>query len=228
MVLKLGGLLLLAVLGLGVIGLLLAVLVKPRRGWGPAMVAIVIPVVALAFVGSVISKAKTIPPIHDISTNVTDPPAYSETVVAERAKVPGGNGVDSMSAPMGTLKQYATMPALADKTVGGLGHAANPDLSPLTLKQSVADATTLAADVAKAQGLTVVRTDPAAGTVEATAQSFWFGFKDDFAVRVRPSTDGAGAVLDVRSTSRVGQSDLGANAKRIRAYLAAVKAKAGA
>jgi uncharacterized protein (DUF1499 family) len=62
-------------------------------------------------------------------------------------------------------------------------------------------------------GLEIVAVDEAAGRVEATATTFWFGFKDDVVVRVRSS--GAGSVVDVRSVSRVGVSDLGANARRI-------------
>ncbi|MCZ0942003.1 MAG: DUF1499 domain-containing protein, partial [Gammaproteobacteria bacterium] len=51
------------------------------------------------------------------------------------------------------------------------------------------------------------------GLIEATATTFWFGFKDDVAVRVRPHPQGA--LVDVRSVSRVGRSDGGVNAKRI-------------
>ncbi len=57
--------------------------------------------------------------------------------------------------------------------------------------------------------------------IEATATTFWFGFKDDVVVRVRSTVNGS--IVDVRSVSRVGQSDLGANAKRIRAILAGLE-----
>ena len=66
-------------------------------------------------------------------------------------------------------------------------------------------------------GLEIVNEDTAAGVIEATATTFWFGFKDDVVVRIRSTVDGS--IVDVRSVSRVGQSDLGANAKRIRAIL---------
>jgi uncharacterized protein (DUF1499 family) len=79
-----------------------------------------------------------------------------------------------------------------------------------------------AADAARAMGWEMVAADSAAGRVEATATTRWFGFKDDVVVRVRP--DGAGSRIDVRSVSRVGGSDVGANAARIRAYLARVAA----
>ena len=74
-----------------------------------------------------------------------------------------------------------------------------------------------------AQGWDVVSQNAEAGILSATATTFWFGFKDDIAVRVR--AEGAGSVVDVRSTSRVGLSDLGANAARIEAYLAGVSGR---
>jgi uncharacterized protein (DUF1499 family) len=73
---------------------------------------------------------------------------------------------------------------------------------------------------------TVTRSDPQAGELEAVAESVVFGFKDDVIVRVRPDPAG-GSRVDVRSKSRDGKGDLGANAARIRAYLAALTASAG-
>jgi hypothetical protein len=73
-----------------------------------------------------------------------------------------------------------------------------------------------------AKGWAIVSEDQATGTFNATATTFWFGFRDDVAVRVR--AEGEGSVIDVRSTSRVGLSDLGANAARIRAFEAAFEA----
>ena len=64
---------------------------------------------------------------------------------------------------------------------------------------------------------------PAEGRLEATATTPWFGFKDDVVVRLTPA--GTGSRVDVRSKSRVGRSDLGANAKRIRAFLAELSAR---
>jgi fatty-acyl-CoA synthase len=59
--------------------------------------------------------------------------------------------------------------------------------------------------------LTVAAEAP--GRIEATATSFWYGFKDDVLVRIRP--EGGGSRVDLRSVSRVGLSDLGANCERI-------------
>jgi uncharacterized protein (DUF1499 family) len=73
-------------------------------------------------------------------------------------------------------------------------------------------------DAAKAMGWEVAAADPATGRLEATATTPWFGFRDDVVVRVAPTP--TGSRIDVRSVSRVGKSDLGANAKRIRSFLA--------
>ena len=66
-------------------------------------------------------------------------------------------------------------------------------------------------------GWEIVASDPAAGRIEATDTTFWFGFKDDVVVRVAAAPDGSR--VDVRSLSRVGLSDVGTNAARIRKYL---------
>jgi uncharacterized protein (DUF1499 family) len=75
-----------------------------------------------------------------------------------------------------------------------------------------------AVDVLEGMGLEVVSKDPDDGRIEATATTFWFGFKDDVVVRIRPAEDG-GSVVDLRSVSRVGVSDLGVNARRIGEFL---------
>jgi uncharacterized protein (DUF1499 family) len=69
-------------------------------------------------------------------------------------------------------------------------------------------------------GWEVVAAVPAEERIEATATTFWFGFKDDIVVRIT-SADG-GSRIDVRSVSRVGRGDVGTNAKRIKAYLAQI------
>ncbi|MEK9823165.1 MAG: DUF1499 domain-containing protein, partial [Gammaproteobacteria bacterium] len=66
-------------------------------------------------------------------------------------------------------------------------------------------------------GLEVIAADPIDGRVEATATTFWFGFKDDMVLRISESGDES--VVDIRSMSRVGQSDVGANAARIMDFI---------
>ena len=62
----------------------------------------------------------------------------------------------------------------------------------------------------------LVRVDLAARIFEGVATTRFFRFKDDFAVRVAPEDQGAR--VDMRSKSRVGQGDLGANGARIRKF----------
>jgi uncharacterized protein (DUF1499 family) len=76
-----------------------------------------------------------------------------------------------------------------------------------------------AAVVARQLGWEIVAVDRARGVLEAIDTTFWFRFKDDIVVRLRDRAQG-GTRVDVRSKSRIGRSDLGTNARRIRAYLA--------
>ena len=70
-------------------------------------------------------------------------------------------------------------------------------------------------------GWEIVKADPAAGLIEATDTTRWFGFVDDIVTESRRGGRGA---VDLRSVSRVGRSDIGTNAERIRAFLAALQA----
>jgi uncharacterized protein (DUF1499 family) len=94
-----------------------------------------------------------------------------------------------------------------------------PDLAPFEL--AVPPAQAFARAAAQALGWEIVGADQSAGRIEAVATTRWFGFKDDIVVRVAAA--GSGSRIDVRSRSRVGRSDLGANAKRIQDFLTAVK-----
>ena len=69
-------------------------------------------------------------------------------------------------------------------------------------------------------GWEIVSVSENEGRIEATATTFWFGFKDDVVIRVRE--DSGGTRIDLRSVSRVGGGDLGANAARIRAFIDAI------
>jgi uncharacterized protein (DUF1499 family) len=142
-----------------------------------------------------------VPPIHDITTDTDNPPAF---VAALKFRPAGSNTVAYEG------------PALAGKQ-----HAAYPDIAPVKMSVAPADAFKRALDTAKAMpGWTVVDADPASGRIEANETSRWFRFTDDVVIRV--AADGAGSRIDVRSVSRVGRSDFGVNAGRIRAYTAAL------
>jgi len=142
--------------------------------------------------------ARSVPPIHDITTDTQDPPRFVD-VLPLRATAPNS-------------AEYA------GDSIAALQRVGYPDLGPATITEPVGAAFTRALQAARAMGWELVAADSAAGRIEATATTRWFGFKDDVVVRVRPA-DG-GSRVDVRSVSRVGGSDVGTNAARIRAFLA--------
>ena len=94
---------------------------------------------------------------------------------------------------------------------------AYPDIQPAVLAAGPEAAFARALAAAQAMGWDIVDAQPKEGRIEATATTFWFGFKDDVVVRITPLV--AGSRIDVRSKSRVGRGDTGTNAQRVRAYL---------
>ena len=96
-----------------------------------------------------------------------------------------------------------------------------PDIGPVDLAQTPAAAFDRALSVARAMGWTIVASDARTGRIEATATTAWFGFRDDVVIRVTPR--GSGSRVDVRSHSRVGRGDLGANARRVRDFSARLR-----
>jgi uncharacterized protein (DUF1499 family) len=100
-------------------------------------------------------------------------------------------------------------------------HAAYPDIGPVLLAIPPAAAFKKAVGAAEAMGWEVVGSDAATGMIEAVDTTKFFGFKDDIAVRVSATADGSR--VDIRSKSRVGRSDLGTNARRIRAFVERLK-----
>jgi uncharacterized protein (DUF1499 family) len=194
-----------AYLGHAALALALVALVvtRPRRRALPAVIAtVVLAGVTILVPWRLRQTARALPPIHDITTDLADPPPFV-AVLPLRAGAPNSAEYGGDSVAVQQRRGY-------------------PDLAPLQVAAPPAVAFRRAADAARAMGWEMVAADSAAGRVEATATTRWFGFKDDVVVRVRP--DGAGSRIDVRSVSRVGGSDVGANAARIRAYLARVAA----
>jgi len=181
----------------GVLVLLLAVPRWRARPWVP-IVSLCIALAALAPPLVLLSRAKSVPPIHDITTDLADPPAFAALLDA-RGKSPNGAAYEGAKAAEGQRRAYG-------------------DIGPKVIAASPAEAMQRAIDAARALGWEVVASDTAAGRLEATDTTRWFGFKDDIVVRIRP--DGSGSRVDVRSASRVGESDVGANAARVREFLA--------
>lgn len=149
-----------------------------------------------------IQAARSVPAIHDITTDTANPPGFHE-IAGIREEAPND-------------LQYGTE-KIPPAEHAELQHEAYPEIKPLETSLSVGEAVDRAREVLEAQGHEIVNVNRQAGIVEATATTFWFGFKDDMVVRVT-ATD-SGSIVDVRSVSRVGQSDIGANAARIQRFL---------
>ncbi len=208
---------------------LIAVLLrKPRRGWQAAVLALIIPALGLGYMSWIKTRSDEIPPIHDISTDIVDPPVPSTRLLALRS-ADEANPVLDMTAPLTAAEAYQgeRFARFEDKSLGMIGREAYPALRTVERAGPPAAAFAAAREAARGMGWTLVTEDELSGTLEATAETFWFGFQDDVIIRVRPTTDGQGSRIDVRSISRVGMSDLGANAKRIDSYLARVSTEPG-
>ena len=170
------------------------------RGRGLAWVGLALSLAVIAGIVQGASAGRGLPRINDITTNPSDPPAY---VVA--ANDPANAGRD-LGYPPGFAAQQ---------------RAAYPDLAPIELSVPPGEALERVRRTAESLGWQVAEVRPPQseggdGFVEARQESQLFRFVDDVVVRVRAAP--AGSVIDVRSKSRDGQGDLGANAARIRAF----------
>lgn len=209
---------------LAVIAVIVALVRRPRTGVGTALLALLIPALGLGYMQYVRSRSAAVPPIHDVATNVQDPPAFSERLMQVR-QASGANPVHPLTTPLSAIEAYKG-PRFADRhgrTVGDIGREAYPDLRPLAVIAPAERLFTVMREEARDRGWTIVNDDPGAGIFEATAETFWFGFKDDVAVRVRPGRAPGELLIDARSTSRVGLGDMGANASRLREFLGDIR-----
>ena len=143
--------------------------------------------------------------IHDITTDPDNPPAFAAVVAARTAD--GGNPVAYEGAKVAEQQRQAY-----------------PDIAPLSLALPRDAAFNRALDAAQRMGWAIVAADDTAGRIEASDRSRWFGFTNDIVIRITP--EGSGSRVDIRSSSRLGRSDFGVNAARIRAYLTALRGAA--
>jgi hypothetical protein len=191
---------------LGLIGLVMA-----RRRAKLMLANLLALVVALGFVlylGNLVRIAKSVPAIHDVSTNLDDVPQFARLGVrADNLE----NIPDEGKAELKAMAPEARWKAVHRAHYG--------DLHTVQVATPPAETVRRAAALAREREWDVAAVDEKAGTVEATATSTFFHFKDDVVLRVRPAA-GGGSLVDMRSVSRVGTSDVGVNARRVRAFLA--------
>ncbi|HUN48734.1 MAG TPA: DUF1499 domain-containing protein [Stellaceae bacterium] len=146
---------------------------------------------------------RSLPPINDITTDTENPPQFQALMPLRAAA--------------------HAEPIVHNAEVARLQKSAYPDIAPLTLALTPDRALVLAVAQANRMGWTIINIDAAHGRLEATDRTLWYGFTDDIVVRVAADEGSGGARIDIRSKSRVGRGDFGANARRVRNYLAAVK-----
>ncbi|MEQ1801369.1 MAG: DUF1499 domain-containing protein [Gammaproteobacteria bacterium] len=154
--------------------------------------------------GMVMGQARGAPGIHDITTDTDNPPAFV-------AVVPLREG-DAQNPP-----EYSGPEAAAAQK------QAYPDLQPLLFNQPANVVFAAAREVVAEKGWALVDASEAEGRIEATAETGWVRFKDDVVIRIQPGRDQTR--VDVRSKSRVGRGDMGANARRVRDFLSSLQAR---
>lgn len=200
------------------IAALVLALVKARRFLPLTALAAVASIGAASVPLQLRSAVEANPVIHDITTDFENPPEISAGAGAERTN------------PAAYLGSEPTGRASDGPSVAEAQRKAFPDIAPLDVSASMDDVRKAARAIVEEMGMSVlaegpVSADSGAGwRIEAVSTSRWFGFKDDFVVRLSRLDDDA-TRIDVRSKSRVGKSDLGANAKRVRDFMARTRAQ---
>ena len=155
-----------------------------------------VPVVPLALQAQ---KASSLPFIHNISTDTVNAPTFHELL---NHRLPTDNPHHYDAEKLAPLQKEAY-----------------PNVKTLRSSLTLSQALSKSEEIAKSLGWEIVNVDPAKGIVEATETTALWGFKDDVVVRI--TQDGQDTLIDLKSVSRFGGSDLGVNAARIETFLEA-------
>lgn len=177
-----------------------------------AMIAVAISVIPIVGLGSQVFVASSVPAIHNISTDIVDPPQF-DAIVAMR-----GEGTNPL--------EYS----IEDDNLGEIQINAYPDIKTITADTDIASAFDKAVFIAENLGWDIVNKSVDWKTVsknganetiiEATQTTTLWQFKDDIVIRLRSNSQTPDTTyIDLRSVSRIGQSDLGANARRIQRFI---------
>lgn len=180
------------------IGLVAAALLMRRWLVLAALPAILIGGAVVSLPVAHMQRAMDVPPIHDISTDLENPPAF---VALAEAREAAPNAV-----------------AYPGESTAEQQRQAYPGIVPIRVNAEREAVFRAAREVAGDLGWRIVEDDPVEGRIEAVDRTFWFGFRDDVVIRITEAEDGR-TRIDVRSASRVGKSDLGKNAERVSEFL---------
>lgn len=149
-------------------------------------------------------EGQSYPPIHDISTDTADPPRFVDVL--------------PLRADAANTAEYGRSQGMTPERLAQLQREAYPDIQPLVLDAPPQEVFERALRAVDELGWELVAAAPGEGRIEAVDTTFWFRFKDDVVIRLRP--ENGGTRVDARSVSRVGRGDVGTNARRLREFLA--------
>ena len=186
-----------AVAGIGLVALVIHLIRKEKAKAILGGVGMIFGIACLVpMITSTLNPKPRAAPIHNISTDTANPPEF---LVLDETRAGARNPLEYGGAEQAEAQA-----------------AAYPDIAPLETDLSSDAAYKRALDVAQSMGWEIVAADEGNLRFEATARTSVFYFADDVVIVVTPQDDGSR--VDMRSVSRVGRSDQGVNAARIRAF----------
>jgi uncharacterized protein (DUF1499 family) len=183
-----------------VFALIQVIFMRKTISWPVTGIAVLCAAVAIFMPLSMMNKAKSVPPIHDITTDLVNPPRFM-AILALRADAPNPA-------------------AYQGEEIASQQREAYPELETQKYPQTTEQVFDAALATVKSMGLEVVTSDKSLGLIEAYDTTTWFGFIDDVVIRIQNSEQMT--ILDARSKSRVGMSDIGKNAERLNTLIAGV------
>ncbi len=203
----------------GLISIAGAIITRPKRpvrGFKYAVIGIIVSIAVCGTTWLFYSRATSAPPIHDITTDLQNPPQF-QAVLSMRTNAPNKSAYFGDDSVRWQGKEV---------TVSEAQREAYPDIVPVQFSVSPDQAYQDALAAAKKMHWWKIQaSNQLSGKIEATSTIPWFGFKDDIVIRI--DSAGSGSRLDIRSDSRLGRSDIGENARRIRNYMSILKKEAG-
>jgi len=204
--------------GLALLGGVVALVTKNFRAGGFAILSALLAGGAAMVPLKMRAAFAANPFIHEVTTDFENPPAIIAAAGLPRKNPAEYRGADPVPQSTDGL------------TVAGAQRRAFPDIAPIVVVENLEGARAAARSVIADMGMEILAEGPdgdqsgAGWRIEAVHTSAAFGFKDDFIVRLTPLAQG-GIRIDLRSKSRVGGSDLGANAARVRDFSKRLSAK---
>jgi uncharacterized protein (DUF1499 family) len=208
-VILLGGAALMAAIALALVAVgAVEIWRRGTTGLGGLFRASAVAVLVLAYPGWLAIEAGRLPRLNDITTDLVDPPVFSRSAAAMKAR-------------------SGHVPASRDPREREPQRQAYPDIRPIQLDMEAEEAFQLVREVIRGLRWRVIEEiapggRSGQGRIEAIAETRLMRFQDDVTIRIRPS--GAGTRVDIRSASRIGRHDFGANAARIRRFAAEINA----